>query len=157
MQLRIHPVTSSVALQDIAAKFRRDAIQQHTVRQTPIPSKTVDELQDRIVQATEEGEGIVVELLSFKHSTSNAWLRVSVILSIDAFEGPPVWHLSMGFVLPDDSRRVTDHSIPQPGRVSDELAKIITQAFFPSDTLVEGPPEGVFPNVRHFRCPCLLD
>lgn len=65
---------------------------------------------------------------------------VTVVLSIDAEPGEePCWHLSASLVC-----RVEG----EPGRITDAFAQRIAAAFGTPD---EGPPEGVFKNVRHFR------
>ena len=71
---------------------------------------------------------------------------VSVVFTIDAVPGEaPVWHLSMG---------MAPTAGQEPGRVGDDIASRLSRAF---GTMQEGPPEGVFRAVRHFRCPWLPD
>ncbi len=68
---------------------------------------------------------------------------VVVVLSIDVpADGPPCWHMSTS----------TAPMLPghEPGRVSDRMCRYLSAAF---ETPTEGPPEGAFKNVRHFRGP----
>lgn len=70
----------------------------------------------------------------------------SCVSSIDAFEDPKVWHLSLSRVI----------GPPAPGRLSDDVTRRICKAFF-KGSYTEGPPEGVFKSVRHFRAPWTPD
>jgi len=65
-------------------------------------------------------------------------LYVAVVLTVDAFEGSPQWHLSMSLV-----------TATGLGRVPEALALRLATVFF--SEWVEGPPEGAFKDVRHFR------
>jgi hypothetical protein len=67
---------------------------------------------------------------------------ISSVASIDAFEEPKVWHLSLSRVV----------GPPAPGRPPDNITTRICKAFF-KGAYKEGPPEGVFKTVRHFRAP----
>ena len=68
---------------------------------------------------------------------------IIVVLTIDVLPNEPkCWHLSMS--LP--ARTVE----AGPQRVPDDLAKWISKSF---ETLTEGPAEGAFKHVRHFRGP----
>lgn len=70
-------------------------------------------------------------------------LLVSLVLTVDALPGTPkVWHLSAA-VAPSTTK-------DEPGRIPDDLARRFSIAF---ETPTEGPPEGVFKHVRHFRGP----
>lgn len=70
---------------------------------------------------------------------------VSTVLSLEGSLGRPLWHLSLGGVNPTK---------PYPVRVQDRVADKFLQACFGDATGVEeGPPEGAFVHVRHFRRP----
>ena len=72
---------------------------------------------------------------------------VSVVLSVDAPPGGAAcWHMSAALVplVPGQ----------EPGRIPDTMATPLAKAF---GTPEEGPQEGPFKNVRHFRGPCWLD
>lgn len=68
----------------------------------------------------------------------------AMTLSIDDFEGEEtVWHLSLS--------RPDFHTM-RPERPSDSVVRIITKAFFGGEKVTEGPAEGAYETVRHFRC-----
>jgi hypothetical protein len=67
---------------------------------------------------------------------------VTVSLSIDAYGDQTVWHLSM-------SR--PNYQKQRPDRVPDMFVRRIIRAFFGDAEVSEGPPEGAFKKVRHFR------
>lgn len=66
---------------------------------------------------------------------------VSVVLSVDAYEEPKRWHLSMSRIL--DPQTLT--------RVDDETAKRIASCILPEGT--EGAAEGGIRQARHFFAP----
>lgn len=69
---------------------------------------------------------------------------VTMVTSIDTFDPQAkCWHISIGTLV----------GPPPPGRVSDKHAKRICEAFFEGEKYTEGPPEGLFKDVRHFRAP----
>lgn len=68
--------------------------------------------------------------------------HISLTLTIDAFEEPKQWHLSIGM----------QGAAKQPNRVPDSIAIKIVGAFF-KEGCRETPSEGVFLNVRHFKQP----
>lgn len=69
----------------------------------------------------------------------------SIVLTCETYEGEN-WHLSLG---------KANKSGGPPERVDDETCKFITEAFF-QGSYEEGPPEGAFTNVRHFRAAKVL-
>lgn len=71
-------------------------------------------------------------------------MRISVrlALSVEIYEEEHVWHLSMS---------QPNYQTLQPARVPDMFVRRITRAFFPDLKVTEGPPEGAFKKVRHFR------
>jgi hypothetical protein len=77
---------------------------------------------------------------------------ITVVLSIDAYEDKPVWHISMSMAPREGN---------EPLRVPDDLARRILTVFFehpvPKVSDLEGPREGAFKNVRHFRTPYRAD
>jgi hypothetical protein len=77
-------------------------------------------------------------------------MRISVrlALSIDAYAERHVWHLSMS---------QPNYQTQRPVRVPDMFSRRITRAFFPDLEVTEGPPEGAFKKVRHFRAPYAPD
>ena len=76
-------------------------------------------------------------------------MPVTVMLSIDVmFDQGPVWHLSMSTPGPDQT----------VNRVPKMFAVRVLMAFFDdSQEVVEGPSEGAFKNVKHFRLPYKVD
>jgi hypothetical protein len=69
-------------------------------------------------------------------------IPVTLALSIDAYDNDLVWHLSMS---------KPNHQAQRPERVPEMFAVRILRAFFPGLEVTEGPPEGAFKKVRHFR------
>jgi hypothetical protein len=67
---------------------------------------------------------------------------VTIALSIDAYEANKVWHLSMS---------KPNYQTQRPERVPDSFARRVVKAF--GLEMTEGPTEGVFKKVRHFRAP----
>lgn len=65
----------------------------------------------------------------------------SVVLSIDTYGEKPCWHLS-----------IAQASQTGPDRAPDSIAHMIAKAILPGP-FTEGPPEGAFKKVRHFRTP----
>jgi hypothetical protein len=66
---------------------------------------------------------------------------ITLALSLDEFETPPSWHLSMGLVMMNS----------EPGRVPDKFANAIAKAFFPAYN--EQNPKQALSKVRHFLSP----
>ena len=70
---------------------------------------------------------------------------VSTVLGLEGSLDQPLWHLSLGGVNPTK---------PYPIRVQDQVADKFLQACFGVTTdIEEGPSEGAFVYVRHFRRP----
>lgn len=107
----------------------------------PVYSVTI---QEAIAKAASAVDAVLAEgKTRFLHFTDFPEDIVSVVLSVDVFPGQsPCWHLSMALA----ARQSTE----EPRRVPNRLAKRLTTAF---EIQGEGPPEGVFRNVRHFRAP----
>lgn len=115
----------------------RGAARQHLVREQPHYAATAGEAMAAAMPMADDilSEGRTRILLI-------DGAVVAVVLTVDAFPGAaPMWHLSMSLA----PMTPGDH----PGRVEDSLASRLARAF---GTLQEGPPEGAFPKVRHFRC-----
>jgi len=66
---------------------------------------------------------------------------ITLALSLDEFETPPQWHLSMGLVMMNS----------EPARVPDKFANAIAKAFFPAYN--EQNPKQALSKVRHFLSP----
>lgn len=135
--IRIKPKDPLV---NLVAAMRTVAIAGYAKELPPAYSATVQEAIARSATALdavlEEGK------TRFLHFTDYPQDFVSVVLSVDDFpEQPPCWHLSMAMAAPAGE---------PPRRVPDRLTKRLTTAF---EIHEEGPPEGAFRNVRHFRAP----
>lgn len=65
---------------------------------------------------------------------------VSVVLTYDEFETPPMWNMSISLPNPYGG---------EPSRVPDNIASMICKGFL-GETFQEIPPVGAFKNVRQF-------
>lgn len=140
-KVRIFAIKNNRELRLFCARMRFGASRE-LLTSSPIYAKGLQELEERFVKdygpnaqkIFDDPRGGVVML--------GPGLLVSAVASIDAFEEPKVWHLSISRVV----------GPPAPGRVDDGTALRFCLAFF-NGPYTEGPPEGMFETVRHFRAP----
>ncbi len=127
----------------------RDGARAHLVDTAPDYSKTEDEARKRWApHAKEILDDPAGAALFFPPGkvNGNRPRIVSVTTSIDTYDGAQCWHLSMGLI---------EGPPPRIQRVQDDLVGRICRAFFPESAgpFKEGPPEGVYKDIRHFRAP----
>lgn len=134
--VRIQPASD---LKLLVAAMRK-AAQAGYIQERPIYSKTEVEA---ILAAAPEAERLLSEGKTRILLVLPQNILACVVLTIDDFEGEPkTWHLSTSLPPLEIG--------PPPARVPDVLAARLAKAF---ETPDEGPPEGAFKNVRHFRGP----
>jgi hypothetical protein len=139
-KVRFYEVTSNTVLRELMEKMKEGA-RRELLTVSPIGgyAKTLDEAEARYMphakKILDDPRGGV---LVFPGN-----VLVTMVTSIDTFDPEKCWHVSMG--------RLTGP--PPPERVSDKIATRICEAFFEGEKYTEGPPEGLFKNVRHFRAP----
>ena len=137
MENVLYYIRSREELVWLANEMKMDAVK-YKVTEAPIYSKDEVEANQRIpVDATAEDFLACAILWQDK--------VYSICLTVDAYDGPEQWHLSIGSVNPEPS--VDGTYVPL--RADDETTKFISEAFF--GECQEGSPEGAFKNVRHFR------
>jgi hypothetical protein len=122
----------------LANEMKMDAVK-NKVTEAPIYSKDEVEANQRIPDDATAEDFLACAIL---------WQEkvYSICLTVDAYDGNENWHLSIGSVNPTPPV----DGIYIPLRADDEATKFIGEAFFGGECQ-EGPPEGAFKNVRHFR------
>jgi hypothetical protein len=65
---------------------------------------------------------------------------ITLCMTLDEFETPPSWHLSMGLLT----------TTGEPNRVPDKFTMPILHCFFGEEPFAEDQPEQAFRKVRHF-------
>ena len=125
-----------------AGKSLRHAAMQSFVTSKPVYSKDeVEALAKWEARANEVVDSSRVCTLIIPPNTA-----VSLVLTIDAYDRAPRWHLSMVGLLPPWVGKA-----PRFGRVRDALAKRIVDIIVPNAT--EGLREGSIKDARHFFAP----
>jgi len=136
--MKLHTIMHEGDLQRIG-EVMRTAAQRDFITSNPSYSKDEIEAAIRALPLLEQilkDDG--VQALVFP---GGAPMYVSVALSVDAFDGPKRWHLSMvSPTSPTTFKRVPDY-------LAVEIAKIIVPGS------VEGPTEGGIKASRHFFAP----
>lgn len=133
----LYGISSREELVALANEMKMDAVK-NKVTEAPEYSKDEAEANQRI-PADATAEDFLACAILWQDKV------YSICLTADAYDGPEQWHLSIGSVNPEPPV----DGIYIPLRADDEATKFIGEAFF--GECQEGPPEGAFKNVRHFR------
>lgn len=138
---KVYNIRNKAELVWLANEMKMDAVKDK-VTVPPEYSKDEIEANQRVAAAVEEGATAEDFLACGIIWQGNPY---SICLTVDAYDGNENWHLSIGKVNPEPPV----DGIYIPLRADDETTKFIGEAFF--GECQEGPPEGAFQNVRHFR------
>ncbi len=141
MTPRIFKIDTDNELRLFCARMRFGASRE-LLTSSPVYAKDLKELEERYAKDYGPNAQKILDDPRGGVLMLGPTILVSAVSTIDAFEEPKVWHLSLSRVI----------GPPAPGRVPDDIAMRICKAFFAGE-YKEGPPEGVFKTVRHFRAP----
>lgn len=134
----LYRVDSFEAIQHVA-KTLMDNAKKSVVKESPHGgySKTFEEAEHRALQARPELEELHISCgLIYQNRC------YSVVVTVDAYEEKPCWHMSIG-------EQAIVKGTMKPLKASDEVANLVAKAFF-GGNFKEGGPEGFFSLVRHF-------
>jgi hypothetical protein len=138
------PVARFEAFIPIAAEMKRIA-KTFYVQTQPEYSPTVAIANKRAAKSNDE---------IFSRGTTRRFVfpgatEVALSITVDDYEGEAKkWHLSMSS---------PNYRTMEPDPVPAIIARAILRAFFNAEQPEQGPPEGAYKRVQHFRVPYLPD